>query len=111
MAGKITEKSEISRLNKVYKELPKDKLALVEGLICEAARLRVQLDRLWKDLTEHGTTEMFQQNKEVPAYERERPASKLYTTTSKNYQAIIKQLDSMLPSSGNVDELEEFLNG
>ena len=43
------------------------------------------------------------------AYERERPAARLFTATDKNYQAIIKQLVDMAPPSTGKGKLEELM--
>ena len=60
MAAKIvTEKSEIARLTKIYKNLPPNKFAVAQGLIVQAARLRVRLNQLWEDIQENGETERF----------------------------------------------------
>ena len=118
MAGKEDElmrdrtvESETKRLNKLYKTIPDNKRKLVEGLIVEAARLRVRLDYLWKDIQENGETEMFSQSDKTDPYQRERPASRTYTATNKNYQSIMKQLAEMLPGEDSSDELADFLNG
>mgnify|MGYP002862192524 CR=1 FL=1 len=78
---KITEKSEITRLSRIYKGLPPNQMKVVEGLIVEAARLRVRLDYLWRDLQENGETELFTQSEKTEPYERERPQSRTYTAT------------------------------
>ena len=93
----MTENSEIKRLTEIYKGIPPKQFALAQGLIAEAARLRVRLDKLWEDLTENGEVEMFSQSENTDPYERERPASRIYTATNKSYQSIIKQLNDMIP--------------
>lgn len=93
----MTENSEIKRLTEIYKGLPPKQFALAQGLIAEAARLRVRLDKLWTDLMENGEVEMFSQSENTDPYERERPASRIYTATNKSYQSIIKQLNDMIP--------------
>ena len=93
----MTENSEIKRLTEIYKGLPPKQFALAQGLIAEAARLRVRLNKLWEDLTENGEVEMFSQSENTDPYERERPASRIYTATNKSYQSIIKQLNDMIP--------------
>ena len=108
MGRRITEKTEKERLTQIYQNLPPKKVALAEGLIAEAARLRVRLDYLWKDLQESGESELFTQSDKTDPYERERPASRIYTATNKSYQAIIKQLNDMVPPEESVDELDEF---
>lgn len=97
MPREMTEASEIRRLNKVYKNLPDGKKAIAQGMISEAARLRLLCNRLWADIQEHGTTEMFSQSEDAEPYERERPAARQYLSANKNYQTIIKQLDAMIP--------------
>ncbi len=91
------EKAEVKRLTAIYKELPPKQFAIAQGLIAEAARLRVRLDALWADIAENGETEQFRQGENQTPYERERPASRIYTATNKNYQTIIRQLNDMIP--------------
>ena len=92
------ERAEIARLTELYRGLPPKKFALAEGLIIQAARLRVRLDKLWAELEEKGETEWFTQSDKTDPYERERPASRTFTATDKSYQSIIKQLNDMLPA-------------
>lgn len=106
----ITEESEIKRLRKIYKGLSKNQMEVCDGLIVQAARLRVRLDQLWADIQEKGETEMFTQSERTDPYERERPAARLFTATDKNYQSIIKQLNDLCPPDQEEDDLEEFLN-
>lgn len=105
----VTEKSEIERLTKIYKNLPPNKFAVAQGLIVQAARLRVRLNQLWEDIQENGETERFTQSEKTEPYERERPAARLFTSTDKNYQAIIKQLNELTPPSSNEGKLKELM--
>ena len=91
------EQAEIERLTAIYQGLPPKQFALAQGLIIQAARLRVRLDKLWADLQEKGETEWFTQSEKTDPYERERPASRTFTATDKSYQSIIKQLNDMIP--------------
>ena len=103
-----TETSEIRRLKRVFATLPPNKLAVAEGLIIQAARLRVRLDRLWADIQENGETELFTQSEKAAPYERERPAARLFTATDKNYQSAIKQLAELAPPEARSSVLEEL---
>lgn len=103
--SKLTEDGEIRRLTKIYKGLPPNKFAVAQGLIVQAARLRVRLDALWEDLQQNGETELFTQSERTDPYERERPAARLFTATDKNYQAIIKQLNELTPDSSSTSKL------
>ena len=97
-AAMYPERAEIERLTEIYRELPPKQFALAQGLIIQAARLRVRLDKLWAELQEKGETEWFTQSEKTDPYERERPASRTFTATDKSYQSIIKQLNDMIPA-------------
>ncbi len=103
---RITEESEIRRLRRVYSGLPPNKRAVAEGLIIQAARLRVRLDQLWEDIQENGETELFSQSDKTEPYDRERPSARLFTATDKNYQAIIRQLSDLTPPETRGSKLE-----
>lgn len=95
---KSREQIEYDRLSLLYQRIPANKRELVDGLIVQAARLRVSLDDLWKDLQENGNTEMFKQANDGVEFPRERPESKIFATRDKSYLAIIKKLDELLPT-------------
>ena len=108
---KSPEQAEIDRLTEIYRGLPPKQFALAQGLIIQAARLRVRLDKLWAELEEKGETEWFTQSEKTDPYERERPASRTFTATDKSYQSIIKQLNDMIPTDAEDTGLELDLNG
>ena len=108
---KTPEQLEIDRLTEIYRGLPPKQFALAQGLIIQAARLRVRLDKLWAELEEKGETEWFTQSEKTEPYERERPASRTFTATDKSYQSIIKQLNDMIPTDAEDTGLELDLNG
>lgn len=93
-AERITK--EERRLKRNYKEIQKDKSAVVEGLIRRAAFMRATLEDMELDLDSGGFVEMFAQGDQEP-YERERPVARQYQQMNKNYQSIIKQLSDLLP--------------
>lgn len=115
MAGrprKPTELSEIKKLDAVFAGIPADKHKVVDGLIVQAARMRVILDELAADIRENGTTELFQQSEKVEPFTRERPQAALFIKVDKNYLAIIKQLVELCPGTGEeLDELADFKSG
>lgn len=47
-------KIEKQRLQELYKNIPENQKKLTEGLIIQAARLRILLDEMWIDITENG---------------------------------------------------------
>ena len=108
-------KKEKSRLAKQFKEIDKKSRAVVDGLIEQAAFLRVQLQELADDININGTTELFAQGKDQEPYERQRPAANVYNSMNANYQKIIKQLNELLPKSApktqTADGFVDFING
>ena len=95
---KNRERLEYERLSVLYEKIPENKRKLVEGLLWQAARLRVSLDDLWEDIKENGNTEMFKQANDGVEFPRERPESKIFAVRDKSYLSIIKKLDEMLPA-------------
>jgi hypothetical protein len=104
------------RLRRIYKDIPKDKLATVDGLIPRAAFMRVTLEDMEKDLDLNGFVELFSQSEKTDPYEKERVVARHYQQMSKNYQSISKQLYDLLPKGdGNNnkpegDGFDEFLS-
>ncbi|UXS22603.1 hypothetical protein MUA33_05370 [Staphylococcus delphini] len=92
---------EKKRLDKIFKSIPEDKKRVAQGLIVQAARLRVLLDDAWTDIQQNGDYELFTQSESTPPYERERPIAKLFNSRDNAYQKVIQQLIKLLP-----DEVE-----
>ncbi len=90
---------EVNRLRKLFKSIPKNQLDVAEGLITQAARLKVLLDDNWKDILENGEYEKFSQSENQVPYDRKRPIVENYDNRDKTYQSIIKQLTDLLPQS------------
>lgn len=88
---------EVTRLKKLFENIPKNQLDVAEGLITQAARLRILLDDNWKDILENGEYEKFSQSKDQVPYDRKRPIVENYDNRDKTYQSIIKQLTDLLP--------------
>ena len=109
MSKEITVETETARLTALYDGLPPKKKAVAEGLILQAARLRVRLNNLWADIEENGEVELFTQSEKTEPYERERPCARLFTTTDKNYQSILKQLADLLPPESAGESLDDKL--
>lgn len=88
-------KKEVLRIRRILKDLPKEKLNAVSGLIQRAAFMAITLEDLEADINENGTVESFQQGDYE--YDRQRPAAQIYNTTVKNYTAACKQLTDLIP--------------
>lgn len=99
-------KKEYARLKRNYKELPPDTLKVVDGLLIQAARLRVSLDDAWEDIQTNGAYELFSQSEKMEPYERERPITRIYTQREQNYQKIIHQLTDLIRNENKDDPSE-----
>lgn len=99
-------KKEKNRLKKLFKTIPKEKLKAVDGLLMQAARLKILLDEMWIDISENGDVEMFSQSDKQEPYERERPIAKLFNSRDMSYQRIIKQLTDLIPVEKEKDDSE-----
>ena len=100
-------KKELNRLKKLFKDLPENKKKISEKLIDNAAFMSVSLEELKKDIILYGVKETYVNGKEQFGF-KESIESKTYNITIKNYMAIIKQLNEMLPEEKKIDEDDEF---
>ncbi|KGF09699.1 hypothetical protein HMPREF1635_02110 [Clostridiales bacterium S5-A14a] len=107
-------KRENKRLRNKYKELPEDFLEIVDGLLDEAAFMRVELQDMKEDMIANGRIEKFCQSANAKPYDRERPVVRQYNQMVRNYQNIIKQLDEKLPKQSEIPEkpdgFDEFID-
>ena len=104
-------KQEINRIKKLYKDLEKDKVKVVEGLITEASFMKLTLQELREDMFKNGMTELYENGPQ--AENRERPETKIYSTMIQRYSNVMKQLIDYMPEEKQKeenDELKEFLN-
>lgn len=96
-------KSEIAQLNKIFKDIPKDSGKLVEGLIQNAAFMRVTLEELQQEVIENGAVIQCQSGNGFDTI-KDNPAQKAYTTMVARYTQIINQLQTFLPKQTFVEE-------
>ena len=88
-------KKEIRKLRRLFKNLPKDKRQAADGLIQEAAFMRVTLEEARHIIDQQGIIEVFEQGSQ--RFLREHPATKVYNTMINRYAAVCKQLFDMVP--------------
>jgi len=100
-------KREVTRLRKLYKELPKDKQQAAEGLIQEAAFMRATLEEARAIIDREGILELFEQGEQ--RFQREHPATKVYNTMINRYAAVCKQLIDLLPDGDPKEKAEDEL--
>jgi len=99
-------KKELNRLKRIYKDIDGKKKKIIDGLIGEAAFMRVTLEELKKMIDEVGPID------EMPQGEysilREHPAVKTYNTMIQRYSTIIKQLADLLPKEAPKEKDDGF---
>lgn len=100
-------KKEISKLQKLFRALPKEKQKAIEGLIQEAAFMRVTLEEARYIIDREGVLELFEQGSQ--RFLREHPATKVYNTMINRYSAVCKQLFDMVPDADDAKKAEDEL--
>lgn len=88
--------TELKKLKRIFKNIPKDKKNLVQKLIESAAFMSVELTKLENYISEYGVSETYQNGKDQYGTKMSTEAS-AYNTMIKNYTSIIKQLIELLP--------------
>lgn len=101
-------KQEINRIKKLYKDFPKDKSKVLEGLINEVSFIRISLEEVRQDLIKNGLTELFEQGGQ--SFNRERPEVKIYSNFMKLYSSAMKQLIDLLPPEIKKEEEDALMN-
>lgn len=104
-------KREVTRLTNLFKDIEKNRRLSTNGLINEAAFMKITLQELKDEIDKAGPID------EMPQGEysilREHPALKSYNTMVQRYAAILKQLTDLLPKEVKVveeDVFGEFIN-
>ena len=100
-------RKEITRLNKLFKELDDNKKKSAEKLIKNTAFMSVTLDELMEDIKKYGVKETYVNGKDQFGF-KESIESKTYNNMIKNYMNIIKQINDMLPEKKKINEEDEF---
>ena len=103
---------EKKRLQKLFKDIPKNKKALCEGLIDNAAFLRVQLCELQRDLLENGSRIESISGNGFKSM-KDNPSGKLLTGCTAQYNSTIKMLLGLLPDKDDPrnDEFLQYIYG
>ena len=105
-------KQEINRVKKLYKDIAKEKAKVIEGLISEAAFMKLSLEELREDLFKNGMIETYIQyykDGTSQAINRERPEVKIYTTLIQRYSNVMKQLIDYMPVEEKKEEQDHLL--
>ena len=100
-------KKEIHKLRRLFKNLPKDKMKAADGLIQEAAFMKVTLEETRHVIDQEGILEKFEQGSQK--FLREHPATKVYNTMIQRYATVCKQLFEMIPDPDASKQAEDEL--
>lgn len=100
-------KKEMLKLRRLFKNLPKDKMKAAEGLIQEAAFMKVTLEETRHVIDQEGILEKFEQG--AQKFLREHPATKVYNTMIQRYATVCKQLFDMIPDPDAGKQAEDEL--
>ena len=88
---------EYKRMKQLFKNIPNEKLKIVDGLLRQSARLKVGLDYAWRDIEKNGEYDLYYNSPDAPGMERERPVAKIFTQRHGAYQKTIGDLIRLLP--------------
>jgi hypothetical protein len=104
---------ELNKIKRTFKDLDEDVKKLNQKLLYNAAWLAVSLDELMETMDREGVVIEYQNGANQWGTKKS-PESELYTSWSKQYSQIMKQLSDLLPKGGNNnkgDELLQFIAG
>src|SRR5690625_1063558 len=99
---------EKDRLDNIFSILDEDKINVAEGLISEAAFMRVTLEDLKDEINENGTVDIMPQGEY--SIRRQSPEVQVYNTMIQRYNTTYKELFSLLPKEKSEFVDEEFDN-
>lgn len=107
----ILVKREIARLTGLFKDIEKNRRLSTNGLIAEAAFMKITLQELKQEIDKEGPIDLMPQGDY--SILREHPALKSYNTMVQRYAALLKQLTDLLPKEVKLvddDGFEDFIN-
>lgn len=100
-------KAELTKLEKLFEDLPDNQLKLAAGLLQNAAFMAVTLRELQQEVIEKGAVIECQSGNGFDTI-KDNPAQKAYTTMVARYTNIIAKLSAMLPPEAEDDPLDDF---
>ena len=105
-------KSKLTKLNKIFREIPDDRKVVVNDLIQNCAFLAVELEDLQEKIKENGSVEKYTNGANQWGY-KVSSASQAYNALAKTYTTNIKvllgELDNGVSKADTKDKLADFL--
>lgn len=99
---------EIQRLEDVFDNVDPDKKEAAQGLIEEAAFMRITLQNLKDNINENGTVDIMPQGEY--SIRRQSPEVQTYNTMIQRYNTTYKELLNLLPKEVASDIDDDFEN-
>ncbi|MDO9592972.1 MAG: hypothetical protein Q7I98_07270 [Erysipelotrichaceae bacterium] len=96
--------TELEKLNEIFRKVDPDKQKLVEKLLCDAAFLSEQNDRLRASIEVTGMVKFHPTN---PNLQKPTEAAKQYLRNLQTYSVVIKTLN-MIFTKDTIEEEDEF---
>lgn len=101
-------RAEKNRIAKIYKNnnLDKDIIKVLEGIVSDAAFMRVAIEETKAELIKNGMMEKFKNGSQV--FWRERPESKVFLNFMKQYSNTMKLLIDLMPVQVKEEEQDQL---
>ncbi|WP_414733426.1 hypothetical protein [Acetobacterium carbinolicum] len=102
-------RQEKNRIAKIYKNINMDRdiTKVLDGLISDAAFMRVSLEEVKQKLIKEGMMEKFVNGSQE--FMREKPEAKLFLNFMKQYANTMKQLIDLMPVQVKEEEQDQLL--
>ena len=100
---------ELKRLKAIYRDLPKNKLAIVTPLLENAAFMKITLEDLQKSINESGCSDEYKNG--ANQYGKKASADlQAYNSLIKNYNTVSDRLEKLLPTEKKQSRLEALMD-
>ena len=100
-------RDELARLKSLFENIPDNQKALVEGLIQNAAFMKITLEDIQVRVMNEGVTDVYQ-NGENQKGVKQAAALQSYNALVKNYDSVIKHLNTYLPKESGKGKLADL---
>lgn len=102
-------RAEKNRILKIYKDIKLDAkiIKVLEGLVSDAAFMRIAIEEIKEKLIKEGLMEKFKNGSQE--FMRERPEAKMFLNFMKQYANTMKQLIDLMPVQVKNEEQDQLL--
>lgn len=102
-------RAEKNRILKIYKDIKLDAkiIKVLEGLVSDAAFMRIAIEEIKEKLIKEGLMEKFKNGSQE--FMREKPEAKLFLNFMKQYANTMKQLIDLMPVQVKDEEQDQLL--